>query len=341
MKKTVKFLALLLGCLLVFAACSEGADVSGSTNGASTSDGTTVSGKKDDDGVVKIAYMLPNVGEWYDEKWASAKKCAEEEYGAEITMFSAGGYANISTQVSQVEDVIQAGYDAIIIHLCNAAGLQPVLVEAMEAGIVVVTEHSILEDPTLAPHVWENPSENGTVLALLLANEIGGKGKVLMLNGPAGQLESAAAEAGFTYIMETYFPEIQVTKEWPNHSVADTLPVVESYLSANPDIAGIYSFGTGQTGEAAIQALKAYNYQPGDVKIVSCNSVASHFDYLKQGWYQYLSPSSNIYVPRTSLSVVYKMLAGEPVENEYNISMTVVNATTCDVFDRSGFVWKD
>ena len=61
----------------------------------------------------KIAFMLPNVGAWYNDKWEGFRDEATKKFGFEVTMYSAGGYANVTKQVAQLEDVIKAGYDGI------------------------------------------------------------------------------------------------------------------------------------------------------------------------------------------------------------------------------------
>ena len=284
----------------------------------------------------KIACFLPNVGPWYDERWYASKQEAEA-LGFEITLFSAGGYSNVDKQVSQVEDAITAGYDGIVLHACSSSALLPVVKKALAEDIKVVTTHVPL-DENVCPHIWENPEGAGQDLAILLANEIGGSGKVFMMNGPAGQLEAQECEKGFLYIMETYFPDIEIDGEYVDQELSAAQKVAEDYITANPDVDGVYCFGATSAAGGMVAALKSAGVNPGDIKLVATNAVEDGLHYMSEGWVQWMQPSCHILVGKSCIDVMDQLFKGEEVD-QVTMSMVAVNAGTEDAFCRDGFIW--
>ncbi len=344
MKKKVLSLLLVAGMIAgLLTGCSGAVSMDGQTTQTTTAEesssdvGTGEAVEPKNGKTYRIAYFLPNVGPWYDEKWYASEQEAKE-LGFEITLFSAGGYSNVDKQVAQVEDAITAGYDGIILHACSSSALLPAVKKALAAGIKVVTTHVPL-DENVCPHIWEDPEGAGQDLAILLANEIGGTGKVFMMNGPAGQLEAQKCEEGFKYIMETYFPEIELTEEYVDQELSKAQKVAEDYITANPDVSGVYCFGATTAAGGMVAALKSAGIEAGKVKLVATNAVEDDLHYMDEGWVQWMQPSAHILVGKSSVDTMDKLFKGETVDSVVSMSMVAINAETEKTFCRDGFIW--
>ncbi len=282
-----------------------------------------------------VAYMLPNVGPWYTDKWYGAKEEAKK-HGIEVIMYNAGGYKNINKQVNQVEDLIQKKVDGIIIHPVSPEGMIPVVEKALGAGIYVSTEHAPLAKK-LVPHIWEAPGEAGRQLALMLSIAMGGKGKIAAITGPPGQSEAQTMWEGFIYYMSN-FPEIKIVDPAPAYlayNVGMALKQTEDFLTANPDLTGIYTWAE-LSAHGAVQALKARGYKPGRVKVVTAFISAETLNYMKDGWIQYSLPGAAVEVGRASMRNMAKMLKGEKVPpGNYDVPMFAISPEMVDKFDRS------
>jgi len=286
----------------------------------------------------KIAYLLPNVGPWYNDKWAAIQdECAK--LGWEAVMYNAGGYDNVAKQVAQVEDAVAAGYDGIIMHVTSGAALIPPVLKALEAGVNVSTEHSPLAEP-IVPHIWEDPEEAGHALGYLLADLIGGEGEVFILNGPPGQMESLAEEEGITWVFDTFFPKIKYAKEWPTPDNPSALKATEDYLTAHPNAKGIYIWGGSVQTEGTIKAVQAAGYKPGELKIVASYSIPTCHDKVREGWMQYVMPGCPVTVGRTSVQNMARMFKGETVPLEVNVPMVVLGQNDIDNWDDTGWYWR-
>lgn len=102
-----------------------------------------------------------------------------ERMGAEVIALDAG--RNDQTQVNQIQTLIAQKPDAIIQQLGNIKVLDPWLKKIRDAGIPLFTVD------TITPHSINNTTSNnygiGSDLALQIAEDMGGAGKVLVFNG--------------------------------------------------------------------------------------------------------------------------------------------------------------
>jgi ribose transport system substrate-binding protein len=285
----------------------------------------------------KVAFMLPNVGPWYNDKWEGFQDEAKK-LGFEVTLYHVGGYANVAKQVAQVEDVTKAKYNAIVLHATSGTALIPPVKRALQAGLVVSTEHSPLAEP-IVTNIWEGPAEAGRVSAMLIANWINGEGKVFLLMGPPGQMESLAEEEAFVFTMKRYFPKIQVFKENLTAESSTVMKVTEDLLTRHPDVKAIKAWGAMHHGTGAIKALQAANYKPGQVKVIASYSSPGDHDSMHQGWYQALFTGQAVEVGRESARITAKLLKKEKVPIEVNVPQVLIGPTIGDKWDKSGWSW--
>lgn len=103
-------------------------------------------------------------------------------------------------QISQLQQMISAGYDAIVMYPISPTALNPTIKQACDAGIVVVTYDSQVTEPC-AYNVTFDQAAAGKQSAEYLADLMGNKGNVVMITGVAGTTadtdRTAAAEAVF------------------------------------------------------------------------------------------------------------------------------------------------
>ena len=287
----------------------------------------------------RIAFLLPNVGPWYNDKWYGFKEEAEKA-GMVPTMYSAGGYANVSKQVAQFEDAIAAGYDGIVLHATSGSALIPPVKKALAAGIHVSTEHSPLAE-RIVPNVWEGPGEAGRILAMVICNDLGGRGKIFVINGPPGQLESLAEEEGFKWVCESFFPEVEVFMEWPTADEAAALKVTEDFLVAHPDVGAIKVWAGPNQIHGTIAALETAGYKPGEIILTASYAIPENFELMREGWIKYLTVGAPVTVGRTSAWNMIKMLKGEHVPLEIDVPMCLVEVSGLDRSTFPGIAWEE
>src|SRR5579884_389681 len=126
--------------------------------------------------------------------------CAMEPYKTMVkcSIFNAGN--DVSKQTQQMDDLISSHVDAIIINAASPTGLNGVIQQACNAGILVVSYDNVVTAPC-ALKVNTDQYKFGQQLAQFLVDSLNGKGNVIMVTGVPGtevdQQRNAGADAVF------------------------------------------------------------------------------------------------------------------------------------------------
>jgi len=148
---------------------------------------------------------------------------------------------DVSAQIAQMENMISSGAQAIIINAISPTALAPTVQRARQEGVIVVAFDNIVEADDIV-FVNEDQVEMGKIWAEWLVDKIGGKGKVLMVNGVAGTSVDADRQNGAMAVFSQH-PEITtiaVVGKW-DPGTAQT--VTANQLASDPDIAGVWCQG--------------------------------------------------------------------------------------------------
>lgn len=259
-----------------------------------------------------IAVMLPNGGDpYFQAKWYGYEQEAKK-LGADLIFYDAGGYANVNKQIGQIEDVIQRKVNGIIFTATNSTATVPAINKAIEAGIKVVNDNVYCKSKMIKARVMKNDYDIGMVQALGLIDLMGGKGKVLLLPGPAGADVAIDRERGGE---ETFkrFKDIKIVGvKWTESSSAPAMKVMEDMLQAHPDIRAVHTFG-GMVMQGAVQAIRAAGYKPGQILVGSADMAPYQRRLMKEGWVQVLVPNTPVLMAEDAVKVCVRMIHGEPV----------------------------
>lgn len=177
MKKRV--MAFLLATVMVFSmtACSaKGRDESpkekkGTSSTAKNGDASKVKNPYMDD--TKIAYVAHDLSTAVNQAWLEGIK-RECQYYKNITVQEFNGDSSAENQVKIMSEVVNQGYDAIIIQCSDGAALADSVAKAEEKGIPVITLNLDAET-THSALVQMVDYDAGRLIADKMAEEIGKK----------------------------------------------------------------------------------------------------------------------------------------------------------------------
>ncbi|WP_035478462.1 MULTISPECIES: substrate-binding domain-containing protein [Aliagarivorans] len=144
-----------------------------------------------------------------------------------------------AAQVGDVEDLMIRGIDALVILPHNPATLQNVISEAYDSGIYTVVVDREL--PTPAQDVFiagDNPGL-GTVSGHWLAEEMGGKGKVVVIEGMSIPINKERVD-GFNEVISQH-KGIEILDSQPaDWSTQKALAVMENMLQRHRHIDAVW-----------------------------------------------------------------------------------------------------
>jgi len=143
-------------------------------------------------------------------------------------------------QVSDVEDLMVKGINALVILPHDSAPLTPVVEEAYNSGIyTVVVDRGLTKQAQNVYIAGDNPGL-GRVSGEWMAKEMGGKGKIVVLEGIPCVINTERVEA-FNEVIKKY-PEMEIMDSQPAHwSTQKGLEIMENYLQKYDHIDAVWA----------------------------------------------------------------------------------------------------
>ena len=209
-----RFLAMLLtgAMTLSLAACG------GTSTG---SDAGTDSGADSGSDSYKIALIQQHQTNAFQIAVSEAAEAKADELGVDLTILSADQDA--ATQISQIEQCVSEGYDAILFEPVDPDGLADAAKSAADSGVVMINIISACTDwqnNGISAVSYGNNVKAGETEMEQVAKLLNGKGNIAILTGPSGDAGGLQRMEGYENILKNY-PEIK-----------QVVATVESWLSA-------------------------------------------------------------------------------------------------------------
>lgn len=227
-RKGLRFAALLSALALIVAAC-------GDDEGGGDGDGETYT--------IGVSNTL--VGNGWREQMICAIKAQATASGVVDEVVVINENADMTGQIGHIENLISQGVDAIILNPTDREGLNSVIEEAINQGIVVVAVDQAVTAE--GAYVATNDQEEyGYLGAKWLFEQLGGEGDVVYMRGIDGVPADTDRDTGFQRALEE-FPDINVVQEtftgWdPSVGAEQALNIITTQ-----DVDGIWTSGIDYT----------------------------------------------------------------------------------------------
>jgi inositol transport system substrate-binding protein len=201
--------------------------------------------------------MKIGVSMLFDDRWLTTMRdamTAFAEANPNIELVMVDSKEDVATQLSQVENFVAQGLDAIVLVPANTDATDPMTQAATEAGIpLVYVNRKPANLPDGVAYVGSDSIDAGIFQMEWIAEKLGGKANVVILMGNLSQEAAQQRTAGVKQVVEK-FPDIKITKEQTgNWDRAQGLAVMENWLATGDQIDAVAS----NNDEMAIGALSA------------------------------------------------------------------------------------
>ena len=287
-----KLLSLVLVGAMVFgilAACK--ADVPGNDSDDPSTGSANVSTPDDDDGIgitgerytVAVGVLTFYVDYFKEVAYGAIQ--AGEDLGVDVVLYT-GQINTPADQVALIENQIQTGVDAITFTPVDVFGLATAVDECNDAGIVTVSEVNVQGGNTDCTTVIASDDiTTGQTVAAKCAEDLGGKGKVLILNTGAAIVNSQLKCQGIEEYFAANYPEIEVLANMAceGGDQATGQKVMADMTQTFNDIDAVICINDTVALGACI-SLEEAGYTLGeDVKVYACNYSAELTDKIENG----------------------------------------------------------
>ena len=195
-------------------------------------------------GMLKIALSYSYIGNKWRIEMENLFTAAlqMEPYKSQVdgSWFNSGN--NVSQESQQISGLIGERVDAIIVDAASPTGLNGILKQATDRGILVVSYDNVVTAPS-AIKVNTDQFEFGKKLAEFLVQKMNGKGNVIMVTGVPGTFVDQQRNAGADSIWKQN-PGIKVVNRYTGMWDSSTAERnTASILPSLPKIDGIWCQG--------------------------------------------------------------------------------------------------
>jgi ribose transport system permease protein len=226
----------------------------------------------------KIGLSLSTLNNPFFVQIKSGAQAEAKKLGVDLTVTDAQNDA--SQQANQLQNFTSSGLSSIIVNPVDSDAAGPAVRGANKADIPVVGVDRAVNKAKTAALVASDNIEGGKLAAQALAEKLGGKGRIIILQGQAGTSASRERGAGFAEGLKAY-PGIQVLAKQPaDFDRTKGLDVMSNLLQAHPDVQGVFA----ENDEMALGAIKALGSKAGtSVQVVGFDGEPDGLNAVKAG----------------------------------------------------------
>ncbi|GHD17022.1 transporter [Streptomyces violarus] len=245
---------------------------------------------------------------------AEAKKL-----GVDLTVTDAQNDA--SQQANQLQNFTSSGLGAIIVNPVDSDAASNSVKAADKAKIPVIAVDRVVNNAKTATLVASDNVAGGELAAKSIAEKLGGKGKIVILQGQAGTSAARERAQGFANGLKAY-PGIQVVAQQPaDFDRTKGLDVMSNLLQAHPDVQGVIA----ANDEMALGAVKALGSKAGkSVSVVGFDGTPDGLKAVEGGTLYASVAQQPSQLGKIAVDNALRALQGKKVEETVKVPVKVV-----------------
>jgi ribose transport system substrate-binding protein len=178
-------------------------------------------------------------------------KAAADANGMELVVMDAQDDA--SKQLANIENLIQQKVSIIIVNPVDSKAIVPAIEAANKANIPVITVDRSAAGGQVVSAIASDNVAGGKMAGQFIVDKLGGKGKLVELEGIPGSSAANDRGKGFNEAVKAAASLTVVAKQPADFDRAKGMKVMENILQANPEINAVFA----HNDEMALGAVEA------------------------------------------------------------------------------------
>ncbi|MEU0257127.1 substrate-binding domain-containing protein [Streptomyces sp. NPDC006184] len=245
---------------------------------------------------------------------AEAKKL-----GVDLTVTDAQNDA--SQQANQLQNFTSSRLGAVIVNPVDSDAAGNSVKAAGRAGIPVIAVDRGVNKASVDALVASDNVAGGELAARTIAEKLGGRGRIVILQGQAGTSAARERAQGFANGLKAY-PGIRVLAQQPaDFDRTKGLDVMSNLLQAHPDVQGVVA----ANDEMALGAIKALGSRAArSVQVVGFDGTPDGLTAVKDGTLYASVAQQPAQLGRTAVDNALKAVRGKKVEPMVKVPVKVV-----------------
>jgi len=291
------------------ATATDTADTSGTTATADTGTGD-----------IKVGLSMSTLGNPFFVFLKDQVVAAAEAEGMTVTVVDAQD--DSATQVSDIEDLLIAGIDVLIINPTDSAAIVTAVETANEAGIPVITIDRSVDGGDVVTSIVSDNVGGGKMAGEYLVETLGEGANVVEIQGIPGASATRDRGEGFHSVADDSLNVL--ASQAGNFNRTDALNVMEDMLQAHQDIAGVFA----QNDEMALGAMEAIRASGRDIIVIGFDGSADALEAIKAGELNATVAQQFDVMAQLAIQAAKDTLAGNSVESLIYVPVRVATQET-------------
>lgn len=277
-------------------------------------DGKKDSGTETKEGNGSIGLSVSTLNNPFFVTLSDGAKEKAKEKNVELIVVDAGDDA--AKQTSDIEDLISKNISVLIVNPVDSDAVAPAVKDAIAKGIKVVSVDRVVNGVDVDCAIASDNVAGAKMATEYLLSLVGEGAKVAELEGVPGTSAAIDRGKGFHEIADTKLNV--VSKQTANFNRSEGMTVMENMLQANPDIVGVFA----HNDEMALGAVEAISGK--DIVVVGFDATDDALAAVKDGKMAATVAQQPDLMGSTAVETAVKLIAGETVEKEIPVEVTLV-----------------
>jgi ribose transport system substrate-binding protein len=228
-----------------------------------------------------------------------------------------------------IENLIQSKVAALCITPSGSKEVVPAIVKANQAGIPVIIVDTRVHAETLqaangktAGFIGSDNLEGGRVAGEFIAKQLGGRGKIAILEGIPGHETGDSRLKGFREIVAKS-PGLEiVSSQTANWERDQGYNVFQNMLQAHPEIQALFAC-SDLMALGAVEAIAAAG-KTGKIIVVGFDAFSEAREAVNKGTMHATIAQSPAEMGKNAIENAWKVLKGEKIQEDISLGVTLV-----------------
>jgi ribose transport system substrate-binding protein len=276
-----------------------------------------------------IALVLKTLNNPFFIDMQKGAQSAADKLGVNLIVQAAEREVDVEKQMQIIENLIQTKVAALCITPSGSKEVVPAIVKANQANIPVIIVDTRVNAEALqaangkiAGFVGSDNLAGGRVAGEFVAAQLGGKGKVAILEGIPGHETGDSRLKGFREVIAKH-PDMQiVSSQTANWERDQGFNVFQNMLQAHPEIQTLFAC-SDLMALGAVEAIAAAG-KTGKILVVGFDAFSEAREAVTKGTMAATIAQSPAEMGGTAVENAWKTLKGETVNRDISLGVTLV-----------------
>lgn len=305
----------------------------GSESGASSSGGGSGGGK------YKMTLIQGVAGDEFYISMECGAKSKADELGVDLNVQGPDEF-DPSAQTPILNAAVQASPDAILIAPTDKTAMIGPIQSAANQDIAIFTVDTFIEKDIAVANISSDNVEGGRQAAKALADAIGEKGKVFIINVKPGISTTDQRQQGFEEGIKEYSNIEYLGTEFCDNDPSKAASIANAKIQANPDLKGIFGANlfSAQGGATGVRQAGKEN----QVKVVGFDAGPTQIKDLKDKTVDALIAQHPAEIGMQGVQMAFDYLesGNKPSKKEVKTGLTIVKRDNLQKPDVQKYLYK-